>query len=567
MMRYYKICKRYFKLHADHPWYLTSLCISAILRCVSLLTIPIFIARIIDCVTIAAYQEAFMEVLYLAINYLLYNLFHEWNYITYAYTTCYVYTKLQRDVIDKISTYNENFTKKISKAHLLNVVSTDILETSMFTDRLMDAIAHIVELLGALGILLFYHFYIGLLVLCFTLLYQYLLAKAQERKDYWLKIQCNVQDQIVSVYDQVLDGLKEVKSFDMNMKLKEYMDSHLNHWHYAYSKRRRWYEYISSFLPALITIAKIITYFIIVVGILKGNMTIGSLVLIISYVDRIEAENQNVFSRINAICVNSIHIERIYKVLYYQDEQMVSFGNNVTDDILGIIDLEHVSFVYEKEMILNNINIHIEPHTLTAIVGKSGSGKSTIFRLLLRLYKPSQGHIFIDGVDIFDYKEDTYAKNISITTQKPFIFNMSIRENLNLVDTNKKRQEEVCKRVGIHDFIMGLPQGYNTILKEDGTNISGGQKQLISLARTLLSTSEILLFDEVTSNLDPNTEIQVMNVLKDLKKDHTVLIITHKPQIMRMVDQIVVINKGKVVGKGTHRKLLEKNKYYQRLQK
>jgi len=144
---------------------------------------------------------------------------------------------------------------------------------------------------------------------------------------------------------------------------------------------------------------------------------------------------------------------------------------------------------------------------------------------------------------------------------------MSIRENLSLVDSNKERQIEACKRVGIHDFIMSLPKGYNTLLKEDATDISGGQKQLISLARTLLSKSEILLLDEVTASLDPNTAKHVIKVLKDLKKDHTVLIITHKPSLMKIADDLIVIDHGKLVGRGKHKDLIENNEYYKILQK
>ena len=155
---------------------------------------------------------------------------------------------------------------------------------------------------------------------------------------------------------------------------------------------------------------------------------------------------------------------------------------------------------------------------------------------------------------------------MSIATQKPFIFNMSIKDNLSLVDSNIDNQINACKRVGIHDFIMTLPKGYNTILKEDATDISGGQKQLIALARTLLSKSEILLFDEITSSLDPNTTKHIIKVLKDLKKDHTIVMITHKPQLMKSADDIIVIDKGKVVAQGKHKELIN-NKYYLNLQK
>ena len=289
--------------------------------------------------------------------------------------------------------------------------------------------------------------------------------------------------------------------------------------------------------------------------------------MVIGYIDRIESENTIFFERINKICNSSVRIDRLYNVMYYNNKNILEFGNNATDDIFGNVTFSNVSFTYENNLILDDVSFDIDSNSLTAIVGKSGSGKSTIFRLLLRLYKLDKGNIYIDGTSIYDYSKDVYSSNVSIATQKPFIFNMSIRENLNLVDSNKEKQIEACKRVGIHDFIMSLPKGYNTLLKEDATDISGGQKQLIALARTLLSKSEILLFDEVTASLDPNTAKQVIKVLKDLKKDHTVIIITHKPKLMKIADKILVIDHGKLVGNGKHNDLLENNKYYQILQK
>lgn len=160
-----------------------------------------------------------------------------------------------------------------------------------------------------------------------------------------------------------------------------------------------------------------------------------------------------------------------------------------------------------------------------------------------------------------------YSSNVSIVTQKPFIFDMSIKENLSLVDSNHDNQIEACKRARIHDYIMSLKDGYNTKLVRDAENISSGQKQLIALARTLLSKSEVLLFDEVTSSLDMNTSKEVMKILDDLKKDHTILMITHKPALMKMADDIIVVDHGVIVGRGSHAELMKKNKYYQALQK
>ena len=187
--------------------------------------------------------------------------------------------------------------------------------------------------------------------------------------------------------------------------------------------------------------------------------------------------------------------------------------------------------------------IHSSFHQIITATGRISSTEPNLQNIptraelgkqIRKAFKPAEGNIYIDGINIYEYSNKIYSSNVSITTQKPFIFNMSIRKNLDFVDTNINNQIEACKRVGIHDFIVSLSKGYNTILRENATNISGGQKQLISLARTLLSKSEILLFDEVTASLDPNTAKHVMNVLKNLKKDHTVIMITHKPKLMKM---------------------------------
>ena len=246
---------------------------------------------------------------------------------------------------------------------------------------------------------------------------------------------------------------------------------------------------------------------------------------------------------------------------------MLAFGDNQTDEISGKIEFKNVFFTYENQLILKNVSFEISPHSFTAIVGKSGSGKSTIFRLLLRLYKADKGSILLDEEDIYKYSKEVYASNVSIVTQKPFIFDMSIRENLSLVDSNKFNQIEACKRVGIHDFIMSLKDNYHTKLISNAENISVGEKQLLAFARTLLSKSEVLLFDEVTSSLDINISKKVIEILKDLKKDHTILMITHKPELMKSADDILVIDHGKIVGRGKHSDLIKNNTYYQKLHK
>ncbi len=567
MIRYFKIYKKYLKLHANDKKLLFALFFSAFLRSTTVLGIPIFASKIVEYATIQDFNNAFLNVFYLSINYLIYNIVYHWNYVAYRNNSNYVYTKLQENVIESVVKYDENFTKKVSKSYLINTVANDTFEVCMFDDRMVDAVTHFISLIISLIILLNYNIYIGIIVLLFNILYLYLLDKGQKKRDYYLNGQRKQQDKIVEMFTQILDGNKEIKSFSMSDKLNDYLNLYKKEWRKQYFLKRKYWDINECILPILIIVAKIISYIIVIFEILKGNMNVGMLILVVGYIDRIETENTEFFKRINKMSASSVRIDRLYNVMYYNNKNMLSFGNNITDDIFGNVSFENVSFTYENKLILNNISFDIHANSLTAIVGKSGSGKSTIFRLLLRLYKLDKGNIYIDGINIYEYSNKIYSSNVSITTQKPFIFNMSIKENLSLIDSNHEHQVEACKRVGIHNFIMSLPKGYNTILKEDAVDISGGQKQLIALARTLLSKSEILLFDEVTASLDPNTAKHVMNVLKNLKKDHTVIMITHKPKLMKMADNILVIDHGKIVGNGKHKELIKNNKYYKLLQK
>ena len=170
------------------------------------------------------------------------------------------------------------------------------------------------------------------------------------------------------------------------------------------------------------------------------------------------------------------------------------------------------------------------------------------------------------GIDIKEFSKEVYTSNVTVANQIPFIFNTSIRKNLNLVDTNISHQIEACKIAGIHDFIETLPRGYNTILRENGGNISGGQRQMISIARTILTDAEILLLDDVTTALDPDTAKLVPHLISRVKNDRTIIMITKKPELMRLADRVIVLDDGKIADIGTHEKLLERSALYRSMQ-
>lgn len=565
--RYYLILQKFFSLKAHDNRLVFHLFFSALLRSISLLLIPVAAAKVVEFATIKDYQTTFLYATIFLIVSFIYVLCHHYNYIAYKNNSIFTHNKLQELILSKVTSYDENFTKNMSTSYIVNTAFNDVGKVMQVPDQSFDAITGVVNIAIALIILISVNVYIGILALILYIISMYALDKNMKKKNYYLSRQRKHQDNISSLMGQVLDGNKEIKAFNMSDNLNTYLENYKKLWKKDYFKKRKYNDNFYVLVPTILGFGKIVIYLILIYLILNGRYDVATLVLVVGYYENIENEFERLSDKLDNVSSFSIMLDRIYKILNYKTNNMLSFGDNDNDYIKGKINFKNVSFTYEKQVVLKNVSFEIKPQSFTAIVGKSGSGKSTIFRLLLRLYKADKGTILLDDESIYDYTREVYSSNVSIVTQKPFIFDMSIRENFNLVDSNHSHQIEACKRVGIHDYIMSLKDGYNTKLVADAENISNGQKQLIALARTLLSKSEVLLFDEVTSSLDINTSKHVMEILKDLKRDHTILMITHKPSLMKLADDIIVIDHGRLVGRGSHKTLLKDNTYYKLLQK
>lgn len=565
--RYVEVVKKFFSLKANNKRLLFHLFLSASLRSLTLLLIPFAASKIVEYATISEFEMTILWIVLFLIISLIYVAFHHYNYVAYKNNSIFTHNKLQELIMNKVTTYDENFSKEISTPYIVNTAFNDVGDVMQIPDIAFDAIAELISIIIALIVLASVNIYIGLLALVLNIVTLILTVKNLKLEEYYLNGQRKHQDSISGLMGQVLDGNKEIKAFNMKEDIYDYLENYKKEWHKDYNKKRIYIDRVYVLIPMILGLGKILVYLITIYLILHNDFNVAILILIIGYYEKLQSEFALFLDKLYYLSDYNIKVDRIHRILNYKTKNMLEFGEYNNDLIKGKVELKNVSFTYENQKVMKNVSLIFQPKTFTAIVGKSGSGKSTIFRLLLRLYKPNKGDILLDDININEYKKEVYATNVAIVTQKPFIFDMSIRENFNLVDSNHEHQIEACKRVGIHDYIMSLKDGYNTKLVSDAENISSGQKQLIALARTLLSNAEVLLFDEATSSLDINTSKQVMKILSDLKKDHTIIMITHKPQLMRLADEVVIIDKGKVVGRGKHRELLKTNKYYQILQK
>ncbi|MBQ7140088.1 MAG: ABC transporter ATP-binding protein [Bacilli bacterium] len=263
-----------------------------------------------------------------------------------------------------------------------------------------------------------------------------------------------------------------------------------------------------------------------------------------------------------------VSMERISEILdnkLYNDEK---FGDVDTKEIKGNITFKDVDFGYEKDnLMLRDFNLELETNKKIAIVGKSGGGKTTLFNLLLRLFDPIQGDIFIDDINIRDFNEETLRSHISIIRQDPFLFNKTILENFKIVNPDITLDEvrDFCKKACIDEYIVSLEKQYDTLIGEGGVNLSGGQKQRLAIARTLMKNSKIILFDEATSALDNESQEYIKHTIDELAKNHTVIIIAHRLSTIKDADKIYLIDNGQVIASGKHDYLLKNNKIYKKL--
>lgn len=266
----------------------------------------------------------------------------------------------------------------------------------------------------------------------------------------------------------------------------------------------------------------------------------------------------------------NLSAERILDIINGRGYKKETFGTKKLSKVKGNIEFKDVSFAYkEGKDVIKNMNFKVDANQVVGFVGRSGAGKSTIFSLITRLYSIDRGTILLDGVDISELDESSLRDNMSIITQNPYIFDFSIKENLLIANPKASMRDirKCCKLASIDDYIMSLDDKYETKLGEGGLILSGGQKQRLAIARALLMKTKFILFDEATSALDNETQANIQEAIKNLKGDYTIMIIAHRLSTVVGSDKIIVIDKGKVIAEGPHRKLIKDCPVYQKLYK
>ena len=297
----------------------------------------------------------------------------------------------------------------------------------------------------------------------------------------------------------------------------------------------------------------------------QGSLKVGVLVAFTLYINRFFDPIREISQQYSQLQRAGVAAERIFQILETPVEIKDKPGAEELPQIHGEVEFRDVTFGYNRDLpVLRDFNLHMKAGQTVAIVGPTGAGKSTIAGLLARFYDIQQGAVLVDGHDVRDVTQHSLRSQIGVVLQEPFLFTGTIRDNIRYgrLEAADEEVAEAARAVGVHDLITQLPEGYDTLIRERGRNLSVGQRQLISFARALLANPRILILDEATANIDTFTELLVQQALKRLLHGRTALVIAHRLSTIKGADSIVVLQGGRIVEQGTHAELLQRNGIY-----
>lgn len=397
------------------------------------------------------------------------------------------------------------------------------------------------------------------------MLYSYFLIR-KEAKLY--RLTDDSEAVVIGKIEENINSIRVVKAYNNERnEIKEFKEDLLDY-KKKYIKWRRVGSFFFSSTDILVFGEIIATALMSAYLCYVGDISLGTLIIAITYTAAVVWPIREAVSTINDFSKAMVAVDRMKLIL---DHPLEDIDSGLTPKIEGEIIFDNVSFNYdddEKE-ILDSVSFKIKPGQTVAIMGKTGSGKSTLSSLLTRLYEYSSGSILIDNVELKNIQRKHIRKNVAMVLQEPFLFSRSIYENMTIAnkDVTMDDVNEALKTADFYETVAAFKDGYNTIIGERGTTLSGGQRQRLAMARTILNNAPIVIFDDSLSAVDVETDIRIRSALKQRKHKSTTLIVTHRVMTAKDADLIIVLNDGKVDQIGSHDELIKKNGFYQKIYK
>lgn len=477
---------------------------------------------------------------------------------------------MRRDIFAHLQTLPFSYYDNTKTGHIMSRIINDLRDiTELAHHGPEDLFISLVMLLGSFFILLNIEWRLTLVIFSFIpIMIWFSINKKNKMSSAFRKVKGEMAE-VNSQLENSISGIRVSKSFTN----EDYEIEKFNRGNYAFSNaRRQSYKVMAEFVSGIGIISSILNLIVIFLGgyfVYNDIMDVGDLLAYTLFVNFFMQPIRRLTEFTQQLQDGMAGFERFLDVMNIEPSIVDKEDAINLEDVYGQIEFKDVSFRYEEdeETVLSNINLTIEEGKTIALVGPSGAGKTTLCHLIPRFYEVNDGKILIDGIDIQDIKLKSLRKNIGLVQQEVFLFTGTIRENILYGNPSASEEEiiQAAKRASIHDFIKGLPKGYNTYIGEKGVMLSGGQKQRISIARLFLKNPPLLILDEATSALDNETESVIQLSLEELSKGRTTLVIAHRLSTIKNADEIVVLTPNGIEEKGRHEELLELGGIYSQL--
>lgn len=572
-----------------HKWAVFLYLLTVILACACSGATTLLMASFLSNITIGEFAQGFTLLIVAGVTTILCRAGWWSNYFVYIRTSNIIWKEIAKDLTYRsfelsTSTFSDNnsgtFVQRIMNdpSDVLDKLSS-FIEILAETLTQMIVVIYIISLNWIVGLL-----YVVMLTICFTV--EIIRRRVAKRNRLKTK---KINDKTYSLVNEIIDSEKDIKALGLEEKLYETSNESFD----KYQKQRS-KENITDlhFWNGRCAILEVFGIAVLIIGIylMKQNvLTIASYILLYSYRDNLYGFVWNVGSIMKVFTEMSVSNQRMFSLYDEKFYPAEKFGDVELENSKGKIEFKGVEYAYtevkenekeeetfkkrkpleriKKDPIFKNLSFTIEPNTTVAFVGKSGSGKSTILSLISKLIEVDKGEISIDDINVKELSKNSLRSNISLINQFPYIFDMSIKENLQLVKKDATDEEiwEVLKRASFDEDVKAMPKGINTKVGESGIKLSGGQRQRLAIARALLKETKIILFDESTSSLDNFAQSHIQQSIENMKGQHTIVIVAHRLSTIRNVDRIYFLENGEISASGTFDELFESNEQFKKM--
>ncbi len=474
--------------------------------------------------------------------------------------------KLRADISEKINKLPMKYFDKRTHGEVLSVITNDVDTLSAnLNQSITQIITAICTLIGILVMMFSISWQMTLISLVIlpvsALLVKNIVGKSQKyfkaQQDYL----ANVNGQVEEVYG----GLNIVKVFNAEGKVtNEFEKANDNLYHSAWKS-----QFLSGLMFPVMNFIGNVGYVAVAVAggylAIQGTITVGNIQSFIQY-NKQFTQPINQIAQISSMLQAMVAAaERVFEFLEEDEEKNTAKQGTSVEQLKGNVKFDHVKFGYDAEKtIINDFNCDVKDGQKIAIVGPTGAGKTTMVKLLMRFYDVTDGAILVDGINIKDFERGELRRMFGMVLQDTWLFGGTVKENIKYGKEDATDDEviQAAKAAHVHHFIKTLPNGYNSVLNEESSNVSAGQKQLLTIARVILTDPKVLILDEATSSIDTRTEIQIQKAMDNLMEGRTSFIIAHRLSTIKNADLILVMNHGDIVEQGTHEELLAKGGFY-----